>query len=488
MALRNIRMDFGPWEPDAALLEGAHAPEARNVIPARRGWRPLPGMAPLQLDALPSAVRAAFTVRGLHGTDSTFAATAEGVFSLEGRSWVQRYSGSSALSGRSFTAFGDAVYALFGSTLLKSRIEGAPSDFAAVEQAPAGEVLGVVRDFLVLGRLADRKNAIRWSGFDRPDEWPAPGTDGAQAVQADIQVFPEGGQVQSVLGSVGGADGLIFLERAIQRVTYVGAPYIFQFDAVDSAGGCRAPDSPVICGGACVFLAEDGWRITDGASVRRIGLDRVDGWFFENCSPERIAEVRGVYDGRHGVALWSFPSSEAAPGIHDRLLIYHHGLDRWSYGTLETEMLFSDVTRGGVMLEDLDAYGSLDSLPFSSLDLPMFRNGAVSVVSCFDAAHRLANLSGPALEAVLDTAEHGGRRMMLHGLRPLVDGGEARAMPAFRSRQSDARRWGEERAPQRDGICPQHLSTVYLAARLTLPAGTEWRHAVGVEALVEGEC
>lgn len=482
----SVRLEFGPWEPDAALLEGAHSPEACNAIPARRGWKPLPGASPLQLPPLPSAVKAAFTTRGLHGTDSTFAATAEGIYALEGQGWACKFQGASALAGRAFAAYGDAVYALFGSSLVKSRVAGTASDFTAVEGAPAGEVLGVIRDFLVLGRLSERKDAIRWSGFDRPDEWPALGTNEAQAVQSDTQVFPEGGQVQAVLGSVGGADGLIFLERGIQRATYVGTPYIFQFDAVDATAGCRAPGSPVSWGAGCAFLAEDGWRLTDGAGVRRIGAGRVDGWFFAHCDPGRIAEVRGVHDGRNGVALWSFPSGDAAPGLHDRLLIYHYGLDRWSCGRLETEALFADVTRGGVTLEALDAFGSLDSLPFSSLDLPMFRNGAVGVTSCFDAGHRLANLTGPALEATLDTAEHGGRRIMLHGFRPLVDA-EALAMPAYRSRQMDARRWGTPRRPQRDGVCRQHLSTVYVAARLTIPAGSEWHHALGVEALVEQE-
>ena len=32
-----ITLEFGPWEPDAALLAGQQAPEARNVIPAKRG-------------------------------------------------------------------------------------------------------------------------------------------------------------------------------------------------------------------------------------------------------------------------------------------------------------------------------------------------------------------------------------------------------------------------------------------------------------------
>lgn len=487
MAVERRRIDFGAWEPDAALLDGRQAPEARNVIPSARGYRPLSGCAALGFDALPSAAKAAFSRRDMYGTNTTFAATLEGLYALEGRRWTLKYEGETASGVRAFAEYGDAVYALFGSTLLKSSVAGVAQNFEAVADAPSGEVLGVIRDFLVLGRLSDRKNAVRWSGLDRPDEWPEPGSNEAQYVQSDIQVFPVGGQVQAVVGGVGGVDGLIFLERGIQRATYVGTPYIFQFDVVDREHGCLAPYSPVICGGTCVFLSEDGWRMTDGVSVKSAGVERMDAWFFDQVSIERLGEVRGVHDNRNHVALWSFPTPEAPAGVHDRLLIYNYLLDRWAYGVLNTETVFQDYTRGGMSLEELDGFGSLDTLPFSSLDLAMFKNGDLAVVSCFDAGHCLANFNGPSLEAVIDTAETGGERVLLHGLRPLVDAADAEAMPVYRNRERDARRFGTYTRQQRDGVCCQHLSSVYLAARVRVPEGATWSHAVGVEALVERE-
>ena len=77
--------------------------------------------------------------------------------------------------------------------------------------------------------------------------------------------------------------------------------------------------------------------------------------------------------------------------------------------------------------------------------------------------------------------------MMVHGFRPLVDSADAQAMPVYRSREMDARRYGTYTKQQRDGVCYQHLSTVYLAARVKVPTGATWSHAVGVEALVEAE-
>ncbi len=485
MSLKKIRLDFGPWEPDAARLGGAQTAGLRNAVPASSGWRPFMGPSAQPFPALEGRVLAAFARRD--GEDvCTFAATENGILVLQNEQWVSRWSGAALSQERSFAEFGPAVYALFGGALLKAGVlGGSVADFEAVEGAPHADVMGVVRDFLVLGRLDDAPGGIRWSGLDRADEWPEPGTDEAQYAQSDRQVFPTGGRVQAIVGGVGGADGLIFLEGAIHRASYVGTPYIFQFDHVDRRRGLLAPQSAVLCGGQCCFLSEDGWFATDGASVRPIGMERVDRWFFENCEASRLAETRGVHDAQGRFALWTFASPAAPAGVHDRALIYSYSLDRWGCAVFDSEAIFCDWTRG-VPLEDLDERGTLDGLPLVSLDAASLRHRRLGTF-IFDGAHRLCGLDGEALEAVFDTPEHSGGRMFLHGFVPLVDGGAAEAMPVFRDRPQEARRFGTFRPPGRDGLCPHRLSARRLGARVRVPAGQVWSHAVGVEALLEAE-
>ena len=486
MAMNRISLEFGAWEPDVALLNGTQAPEAKNVVPAKRGYRPMFGTCPMGFPALSGAVLSGYAMKDVDGNLLTLAATDGGIYTLENKQWVQKYSGTALSDVREFVEYGAAVYALYGTKLIKSDIDaGNAGEFSEVTGAPGGSVLGVIRDFVVIGQLSEHRNGIRWSGIDRPDEWPEPGSDDAQYIQSDIQIFPTGGKVQAIVGGVGGVDGLIFLERGIQRATYVGTPYIFQFDVVDRERGCLAPHSPVVCGNTCVYLSEDGWRMTDGASVKGIGVERIDEWFFQNCANDRLENVRGVHDAQNRLALWTFASDVAPAGVHDRVLIYNYAVDRWSWGELTTETVFQDYTRG-LTLEDLDAFGDLDHLPFSSLDAAALKNGRKGI-SCFTGEHKLAGFNGETLEAVIDTAEQGGERMMLHGLRPLVDTGAAQALPIYRSREMDARRFGEYSKQQRDGVCYQHLSTVYLSARVKIPKGEDWSHAAGVEALFEKE-
>ena len=485
MALTTVTLPFGPWEPDAARLGGTQSCAVNGVLPAARGWRPLNGLAPQQYAPLPGAALAAFSCREGEAL-TTLAATEQGIFSLENGQWQARHSGTAVSARRAFADYGSAVYALFGKQLLKAELAGGNvGGFSAVQAAPQASALGVVRDFLFLGGLEEEPHAVRWSGLDRPDEWPEPGSDEAQYVQSDVQVFPVGGRVQAILGGLGGADGLIFLERSIERATYVGAPYLFQFDHVDRRRGLLAPDSAVDCGGLCCFLSADGWFATDGARVKAIGLERVDRWFFENCDSARLAETRGVYDPRQRVALWSFASPKAAPGSFDKVLIYSPELDRWSCADLACELLFPDWTRG-FTLEELDAFGSLDSLSISTLDAATLRHGWLSIFA-FDSAHRLCTMEGPALEALMESTEHSAGRALLHGFRPHADSALAEVMPLYRSRLAEPRRPGRWARPDRDGFCPQHLSARWFSARMRIPAGQNWYHATGVPAVFEAE-
>lgn len=400
--------------------------------------------------------------------------------------WAQKFTGEAVSENRAFCDYGSSIYALWGTQLLRGEINGGTTvEFKEVSGAPTAEVMGVVKDFLVLGRLSEYQSGIHWSAIDNPTSWPDIGTDEAQYVQSDRQIFPVGGRVQAIVGGVGGVDGLVFLENGIQRMTYVGTPYIFQFDPVDRQRGLLAPKSPVVAGSLCYYLSDDGWRVTDGSTVKNLGLERIDQWFFEHCDAVRASEVRGVIDVQNHLAMWTFPSSLAAEGVHDRLLVYNYAVDKWSYGDIKSECLFTDYARG-LTLEGLDVFGALDGTEMPPLDSPAFKNGKLGV-SVFDTFHKLGKMEGPTLEAVIDTAEYGGDRMMLHGFRPLVDSGKAEALPLYRSRQQDARKGGKYAKQMRDGVCYQHLSTVYLSARVKVPAGENWRNAVAVEALIEPE-
>lgn len=480
-------LDFSEWAPDAPLLGGKQVSEARNVVPIARGYRSMHSLSKTIYPALPAACLGAHSLKSMDGSVFTLAGTRDGLYSLEGGKWVSKYSDTAVDTQRAFADYGSDIYALYGTQLVRATISGKVGDFTAVEAAPRASVIGVVKDFLVLGSLSETRqlNAIRWSAIDDPTTWPAVGSDEAQYVQSDIQAFPVGGRVQAIVGGIGGMDGLIFLESSIQRATYIGTPYIFQFDPVDRERGLLAPKSPVVAGSQCFYLSNDGWRATDGSSVRAIGAEKINRWFFDNAAPGRLSEVVGAHDADNSLALWVFASKHCPDTEFDRILVYNYLLGRWSYGIVSTEYIWPDFTRG-MTLEDLDQYGPLDDLPFASLDVTQLKNQRLGI-SAFNPSHFMCRFNGPAEEAVVDTGEIGGRRLMIHGLRPLVDRDDSVAYPIYRDRQAVQRKFGREVAQSRDGVCYQHQSTSYFAARVRVPAGESWKNMVGVEAFTEDE-
>jgi hypothetical protein len=126
--------------------------------------------------------------------------------------------------------------------------------------------------------------------------------------------------------------------------------------------------------------------------------------------------------------------------------------------------------------------GSLDQLPFSLDDIA---TGALAQLSYFDASHRLVFLTGPNLEATLDTAEHeaaGGRRVRVKGFRPDTDAPVCYgAIGARESIQGTLAFYSNEQLVNGKGLCPANVSTRLARGRLRIPAGTNWSFASGIE-------
>lgn len=511
MAMQIKRLPFGAWEPDAVRLDGEQSCEALNVIPIKRGYRPFSSLVSGKHPPLPNNATCllAYCLKHTDGSVYTLVASSDNkLYSLETinnvPAWVQKYTGVPATEARAFTEYGTTIYALFGSKLLKASISGTIGTFTDVSYTSSGvtytppnaEVMGVIKDFLWLGRISGNPTQVHWSALDNPDFFPTVGSDLAQAKQSDVQTFPQGGKIQAIIGAVGAADGLVFTERAVHLASYIGTPYIFSFKEIDHTSGLLAPKSPVITGPMCVYLSNEGWMITDGATTKALGIERVDRWFFDKASATRVPETIGCHDPENRLCFWVFASNDCPANMFDNVLIYNYALDKWSHADCNVECLFSDFIRG-MTLEDLDSYGvssgstsQIDTLGIS-LDSPLFRTGR-SVLGGFyrdGNQSRIGQFAGLPMEATIETIETGGKRLMIHGIRPLVDSGEAKALPMVRDREAQQRRDGisEYREQSRDGVCYSHVSTSYGSARVNIPSGETWRDAFGVELLYEEE-
>ena len=107
---------------------------------------------------------------------------------------------------------------------------------------------------------------MQWSDINDPTDWTA-----GAASQSDYQELPDGGDIT---GITGGEFGIVFLEKAIVRMSYIGSPLFFQFDTISRNVGCVEGGSIAQYGGVTYFLSDDGFYSCNGQQVVGIGSEK----------------------------------------------------------------------------------------------------------------------------------------------------------------------------------------------------------------------
>ena len=148
-----------------------------------------------------------------------------------------------------FTQFGNVLIAANGGNRLQGFNVNNASNFSDLAaDAPQSRYITIVRDFVVSGYVNEstiRANRVQWSALGDETSWTNSAT-----TQADFQDIPDGG---AVVGITGGEFGLVFMDRSIHRMTYVGSPLVFQFDNISRNQGCYEANSIIQYGGTSLF-------------------------------------------------------------------------------------------------------------------------------------------------------------------------------------------------------------------------------------------
>ena len=193
--------------------------------------------------------------------------------------------------------------------------------------------------------------------------------------------------------------------------------------------------------------------------------------------------------------MWSYPSAAGnnSNTQNDKILIFHIASNRWSIVELDHEIII-DYLSPGFTLEELDDYPAagtddIDAITVS-FDSAVFIGGLRSV-GAFSTDHKLGSFNGPTLAAEISTAEQelapNNRTLVTH-VRPIVDTDDATGTLSFRNKVSDSVSTTASSSIHSTGTMPFHKSARYFKFNLTIPAGTTWSDAQGVdiEAIKEG--
>ena len=490
---------FGDLQSDLPTYQNTGALKADNVIPLKEGYKSFPGFVELSDTALNSIPVGLFTSIGATGItnyagDETKLYQMDNNGDFQDKSKSGGYNNSTTEGSRdfwTFTKFGDNVIGTNYADNIQKFQEGTDIAFSDLVSLKA-KYLTVVRDFVVAGYTEESSTEypqrVKWSGLNDSSTWTP-----SQATQSGYQDIPgEHGRLMGIVGSE--SFGIIFFEKAIFRMEYIGTPLIFSFNKIGNIG-CFAPRSISTFGNTIYFLSQDGFYALQGdQDLIPIGSGKINNTFFNDfvAKPESIFSA---IDPNNSIVVWSYrgSGSTGSAGVNNKLLIYNYSVGRWATGSgLDLYFINTASQEAFNTLESLDTLGNLDGLP-RSLDSFFYDEGVVGLAG-FSADKKFGKFLGSSLSASVDTTEFEGfenKRSTLINARPIVDAnGENTTVtitPITRSSQMNPVTEGTAVTVRDSGDCPLRATSRYHRLRVNVTGNFSTLSGVDVEARPEGK-
>ena len=370
-----------------------------------------------------------------------------------------------------FTQFGNVLVAANGGNRLQGYNVNTSSTFQDLAfDAPQARYVTVVRDFVVSGYINSSTvypNRVQWSALGDESSWANSAT-----TQADFQDIPDGG---SVVGLTGGEYGLVFMDRSIHRMSYIGSPLVFQFDNISRNQGCYEANSIIQYGGTSFFLSDDGFYACDGQQIIPIGNEKVNRYFFSDVDEGALNLMSAAVDPARKLVIWAYASQASA--TVDKLLIYNYQTNKWTSGTTNASRIASSSTPS-VALEGLDVFGNLDTIP-TSFDSRIWLGGKMQFAGVRNT--KIITFSGANNTAYFETGdiEMPGVTSAITLAKPIVDNGSGSVALFSRRLLSEQVIFGSQTSADAENRVS--LRGVGRYHRLQLTPTGQWTNTVGID-------
>jgi hypothetical protein len=471
------RVLLGEWLPDQSDSVGSPSTNlemAYNVYPSSTGYAPFPKATRISVD-MPNNKE----INGLFGARQnaqiiTIAGTETAIYSGnnvvraggENINDISREGGySSPRRNWQFKQFGKLVLATNGTQKLQRYDITGDSKFSDIEEAPVCRAIATVRDFVFAGYCNAESNKVQWSDLNNAESW-----DSSDTSQADFQILPSGGEIKAITG---GEFGLILQEKAVQRVSYIGTPLVFQFDLISDNTGCNSGNSAIQHNGISYWLSDSGIVSCDGNTVTNIGEGKINDWLYKEIDTTQVENVSVAIDPLKNLIVWNFPTSS-----EDRVLLkYNYSTGRFTSGKTKAQVVAGLMTQSE-SLDELDTeYPVLDEMPVS-LDSPLLIGGQFSF--CGAENKHIVAFSLPQDNAILTTndMEFGGFSVATLA-EPIVENGSAEFQIASRNSLNENILFGSKSVSSSENRADLRSGGKYHRVRVH-PTGN-WTNAVGFD-------
>jgi hypothetical protein len=523
------RITYKDWLPDQPSVLDAVS-EANNVIPLAVGYGPFKSSVEYS-QAASENLNNVFSAK-LDNDVTVFAGGLTKLYILDTTDLtlddISKTGGYTGDSRWYFTQFGSYVLGVNGSEKIQAYDLLTSTAFDDLNaSAPIAKYIAIVRDFVVGANIdaGTYSNRVQWSDINDATDW----TPGA-ASQSDYQDLPDGGDIT---GITGGEFGLVFLEKAIVRMSYIGSPLFFQFDTISRNIGCIEAGSIAQYGGITYFLSDDGFYSCDGQNLVGIGDEKVDRFFFSNANIGDIDTISAAVDPERNLVIWNY--TNVAGGRS--LLIYNYAIQKWSSADTDVSYL-STLATSGTSLDGIDSAYNVNAGSFvvgkqytirtvGTTDFTLIGAVANTVGVLFTATgagtgtgvaiDMAASAAGlKTLDTIvtnLDDRLYKGGKFLFGGvkdtkiitftgtyttanlttndieygynsvvtlIRPSVDNGSADVAIASRKMLNDTITYGTTVSASEEDRCPVRSAGRYHRISLT-PTGVNWSSAIGID-------
>lgn len=180
------------------------------------------------------------------------------------------------------------------------------------------------RFIFALGADGDPRK-IAWCDQEDNTLWAAASTN-----QAGEQILKTDGQVMCAVRSQGQA--LILTDVDAFRSTYVGPPYIHQFERVGSACGVVSRKAVAATDAGAFWMGQRGFFMYDGSRTQTVPCD-VNDHVFNDINTAQASKVWAMSQGQHNEVWWFYPSSGSL--TTDRYVVYNYATGHWLIGYME---------------------------------------------------------------------------------------------------------------------------------------------------------
>jgi hypothetical protein len=481
-------INFQEWLPDQPAFENAGATEAKNVIPAQKGYTSFQDLGAVS-GATTNDIRGMFAAKDDDGSASLYVGDQAKLYlfntpdsSLTDKSKSGGYSTTSD-DRWNFTQFGETILATNFDDTIQSAVAGGTPVFADLAGSPPkGKYIATIRDQVMVAHTNDsdgiKPYRLRWSAINNATGW---------TVGTGLSGYQDVMDMGDCTGLVGGEYAIALFSKGIVRGQFVGAPLIYQFDKISTSRGCSVPGSVASIGTTVFFLSDDGFYMLSGSQLIPIGAEKVNRYFLDRFKSANLENVSSAIDPVHQIVVWAYPSVDSSDGSNDELLIYNYILNRWSRAVVSCDAL-APLFTAGYSLEGLDNISSsIETLP-ASLDSPMYMGGRYFFAAAKD--KKVQAFTGDRLAAVIDTGEFqvGKNRSLVNTVVPFVTGQDptVTAQIGSRSLLNDDVTFSTAASVTAEGFVPVRSEGRYHRIRLNITGIWDQAQGVDVDARATG--